>query len=58
VVSRRDAPFVHGKAGVIRRPDGTASAFMGSLNETREGWSSNYEMVWEDTSADGVAWVE
>jgi PLD-like domain len=49
---------VHGKAGVIRRPDGTASAFMGSLNETREGWSSNYEMVWEDTSADGVAWVE
>ena len=58
VVSRRDSPFVHGKAGVIRRPDGAASAFMGSLNETREGWSSNYEMVWEDTSADGVAWVE
>lgn len=58
VVSRRDAPFVHGKAGVIRRSGGAASAFMGSLNETREGWSSNYEMVWEDTSADGVAWVE
>lgn len=58
VVSRADAPFLHGKAGVIRRPDGTASAFMGSLNETREGWSSNYELVWEDTSPDGVAWVE
>src|ERR1700761_6641527 len=58
VVSRADAPFVHGKAGVIYRPDGTASAFMGSLNETREGWSANYEFVWEDTSADGVAWVE
>ncbi|ABE37252.1 helicase-like protein [Rhodopseudomonas palustris BisB5] len=58
VVSRADAPFVHGKAGVIYRPDGTSSAFMGSLNETREGWSANYEFVWEDTSADGVAWVE
>lgn len=58
VVSRDNAPFVHGKAGVIYRPDGTSSAFMGSLNETREGWSENYELVWEDTSADGVAWVE
>lgn len=58
VVSRKHAPFVHGKAGVIYRPDGTSSAFMGSLNETREGWSANYEFVWEDTSADGVAWVE
>lgn len=58
VVSRADAPFLHGKAGVIRHPDGAAAAFMGSLNETREGWSSNYEFVWEDTSADGVAWVE
>ncbi|MCW2282578.1 superfamily II DNA or RNA helicase [Rhodoblastus acidophilus] len=58
VVSRADAPFLHGKAGVIRRSDGSASAFMGSLNETREGWSQNYELVWEDSSADGVAWVE
>ena len=58
VVSRADAPFLHGKAGVIRQPDGSATAFMGSLNETREGWSENYELVWEDSSADGVAWVE
>ncbi len=57
VVARTDAPFLHGKAGVIRKPDGTATAFMGSLNETREGWSENYELVWEDSSADGVAWV-
>lgn len=56
VVSRADAPFLHGKAGVIRRPEG-ASAFMGSLNETREGWAENYELVWEDTSQDGVEWV-
>ena len=58
VVSRADAPFLHGKAGVIRRPNGSATAFMGSLNETREGWSQNYELVWEDSSADGVTWVE
>ena len=58
VVARTEAPFLHGKAGVIRRADGSATAFMGSLNETREGWAGNYEMVWEDTSADGVAWVE
>ena len=58
VVSRADAPFLHGKAGVIRQPDGTATSFMGSLNETREGWSENYELVWEDSSTDGVAWVE
>ena len=58
VVSRVDAPFLHGKAGVIRRPDGSATSFMGSLNETREGWSENYELVWEDSSANGVAWVQ
>jgi superfamily II DNA or RNA helicase len=57
VVSRADAPFLHGKAGVVRRP-GAATAFIGSLNETREGWSENYEIVWEDSSPDGVAWVE
>jgi superfamily II DNA or RNA helicase len=58
VVARTDAPFLHGKAGVIRRPEGPPTAFMGSLNETREGWSQNYELVWEDSSPDGVAWVE
>lgn len=58
VVSRADAPFLHGKAGVIRQPDMSATAFMGSMNETREGWSSNYEIVWEDNSPEGVAWVE
>jgi superfamily II DNA or RNA helicase len=58
VVSRAEAPFLHGKAGVIRRLDGQSTAFMGSLNETREGWSQNYELVWEDSSTDGVGWVE
>ena len=58
VVSRSDAPFLHGKAGVIVPRDGPPSAFIGSLNETREGWSEHYEVVWEDASAEGVAWVE
>ncbi|MBM4396607.1 MAG: DEAD/DEAH box helicase [Deltaproteobacteria bacterium] len=58
VVPAGDAPFLHGKAGVIRRPDGAATSFMGSLNETREGWDKNYELVWEDESADGVAFVQ
>ncbi len=58
VVAGPDAPFLHGKAGVIRRADGSATSFIGSLNETREGWSSHYEIVWEDASAEGVAWVD
>jgi SNF2 family DNA or RNA helicase len=58
VVSRNDAPFLHAKAGVIVPRDGPPSAFIGSLNETREGWNEHYEIVWEDTSPEGVAWVE
>lgn len=58
VVAAPDAPFLHGKAGLIESRDGSQSAFMGSLNETREGWSEHYEIVWEDRSAEGVAWVE
>ncbi len=58
VVSAVDAPFLHGKAGVIIQRDGTSSAFLGSLNETREGWNEHYELVWEDNSVEGVAWVE
>lgn len=58
VCSAADAPFLHGKAGIIRQHDGSASAFIGSLNETREGWQEHYEIVWEDTSKAGIAWVE
>ncbi|WP_201370537.1 phospholipase D-like domain-containing anti-phage protein [Ktedonobacter robiniae] len=58
VCSASEAPFLHGKAGVIRQRDGSASAFIGSLNETREGWQAHYEIVWEDTSEEGIAWVE
>jgi hypothetical protein len=58
VVSANDAPFLHGKAGVIEARDGGKICFIGSLNETREGWQDHYEIVWEDRSVEGVAWVE
>ncbi|HEY6345682.1 MAG TPA: phospholipase D-like domain-containing anti-phage protein [Bryobacteraceae bacterium] len=58
VVAAPDAPFLHGKAGVIETRSGTATAFIGSVNETGEGWKDHYEIVWEDCSPEGVAWVE
>ena len=55
-----DASFglIHGKAGVIRYPDGRATSFIGSMNETREGWTQHYELLWEDDTADAVRWVQ
>jgi superfamily II DNA or RNA helicase len=50
--------FVHGKAGVIERADGRKVGFIGSMNETRHGWQNHYEILWEDDSPDGVAWIE
>jgi hypothetical protein len=58
VVSRDNAPFLHGKAGIITRPDGTTSTFMGSINETANGWSHSYEMIWEDPSQDAADWAQ
>lgn len=57
VVPRSIAPFLHGKAGVIRS-GADAVAFMGSINETRAAWAHNYELVWEDSSAEGIDWVQ
>jgi hypothetical protein len=57
VVSRDNAPFLHGKAGVITRPDGSTSSFIGSINETMSGWQHSYEMIWEDPSPEAAAWV-
>ena len=54
----KDQVFIHGKAGVIEAADGTKTCFLGSINETKSAYSSNYEILWEDTSAEGVAWVE
>ena len=50
--------FVHGKAGVIERADGRRVGFIGSMNETRHGWQDHYEILWEDDSPEGVAWIE
>jgi superfamily II DNA or RNA helicase len=58
VVPRDDAPFLHGKAGVIRYPDRPPTSFMGSANETLQAMARNYEIVWEDLSAEGAAWVQ
>ena len=50
--------FLHGKAGVIECDDGIKLGFIGSMNETSSGWQSHYEILWEDTSPEGVAWIE
>jgi superfamily II DNA/RNA helicase len=54
----RDRVFLHGKAGVIEGADGSRTCFLGSINETRNAFANNYEILWEDTSAEGVQWVE
>ena len=50
--------FVHGKAGIIDLADGRKIGFIGSMNETSNGWKRHYEILWEDDSPDGVAWIE
>ncbi len=50
--------LIHGKAGVVRRSDGTATAFMGSVNESLSAWKLNYEILWEDDDPETVAWVQ
>ena len=54
----KDRIFVHGKAGVIELADGSKTSFLGSANETKSGFSHNYEIIWEDSSPESVAWVE
>src|SRR5499426_1944493 len=54
----RDRVFIHGKAGVIEMADGAKTCFLGSINETKSAFAQNYEILWEDTSPEGVAWVE
>ncbi len=50
--------LMHGKAGVITYKDGSKTSFLGSINETKSAFTLNYEMLWEDDSADSVAWVQ
>lgn len=53
----KDRVFLHGKAGVIERVDGTKTSFMGSINESKSAFADNYEILWEDPSPEAVAWV-
>ncbi len=50
--------LIHGKAGVITLADGAQTAFLGSVNESKPAWTLNYELLWEDRSAEAVAWVQ
>lgn len=50
--------LIHGKAGVVRRADGSAIAFMGSVNESLSAWKLNYELLWEDDDPETIAWVQ
>ncbi len=50
--------FLHGKAGVLHYPDGRATSFIGSANDSERAWSKNYELVWEDAGKDSVKWVQ
>lgn len=50
--------LIHGKAGVIRKVDGSAIAFLGSVNESASAWKLNYELLWEDDSPEAIAWVQ
>ena len=54
----KDRVFIHGKAGVIESGDGSKTCFLGSINETKSAFAHNYEILWEDRSAEGVQWVE
>lgn len=54
----KDRVFLHGKAGVIESRDGGKTSFLGSINETKSAFAQNYEILWEDTSSEGVTWVE
>jgi len=50
--------LMHGKAGVITYKDGTKTSFLGSINETQSAFTLNYEMLWEDDSAESVNWIQ
>jgi helicase-like protein/phospholipase D-like protein/SNF2 domain-containing protein len=50
--------LIHGKAGILRYADGTAAAFLGSVNESASAWKVNYELLWEDDDPETVDWVQ
>ncbi|MGH9427006.1 MAG: phospholipase D-like domain-containing protein, partial [Terriglobia bacterium] len=58
VLPREKFGLAHGKAGVITLANGQKTCFVGSANETKDGWKMHYELVWEDESEEAVRWVQ
>jgi len=50
--------LMHGKAGVITYLDGSRTSFLGSINETKNAFTVNYEMLWEDDDQESIDWVQ
>ena len=50
--------FLHGKAGSIHYPDGSRKSFIGSVNESKNAFANNYELVWQDDDSESADWVE
>ena len=53
--------FLHGKAGCISYSPESGRprrAFVGSVNESLNGWKRNYELLWSDDGEESADWVE
>ncbi|MDR3320284.1 MAG: phospholipase D-like domain-containing protein [Desulfovibrio sp.] len=50
--------LMHGKAGVIIYPGGGKTSFLGSINETKSAFTTNYEIPWEDGDPASIVWVQ
>lgn len=58
VPSGPDRVFLHGKAGVIEKSNGSTHAFVGSANDSIGGWRHSYELIWEDDDPAAAEWVQ
>ena len=58
VLPKKRFGLAHGKAGIITMKDGSQTTFLGSVNESVNGWLQNYELVWEDDSREACEWVQ
>ncbi|MDR1642520.1 MAG: phospholipase D-like domain-containing protein [Clostridiales bacterium] len=50
--------LMHGKAGIVTYRDGSKICFLGSVNETKSAFTTNYEIMWEDSDPVSVEWVQ
>jgi superfamily II DNA or RNA helicase len=54
VVPNNTAGFLHGKFGLIKGPNNNNNYFIGSVNETLNGWNKNYETVYFEDNPDHI----